>query len=214
MGKNTNTVNGTSPYPTLKRPATADHLKRKPKQWQILEICQDLEAAQALADAEKALGEAELAIPSNVTGSERESRAAERRAAVDRCKKAVEEAQQAVDESSVQILLVGVDRETRRAIEDAHPPTEADITSARNNGLPVPDYDQEKVARAMIAATIHEPNMTEDEVADAISSWSSGEYMRLWMSVLSVNGNPSLVSPGKANFGTSGSRGTAGSRKS
>src|SRR5688572_4104109 len=90
MGKNT--INGTSPYPTLKRPATADHLKRKPKLWRIVEIHEDQAAVQALAQAEKAMGEAELAVPQNVTGPERENRAAERRARIAECQKAVDEA--------------------------------------------------------------------------------------------------------------------------
>lgn len=195
-------VNGTSPYPVLKRPATADHLKRKPKLWRIVEIHEDQGAVQALAAAEKELGEAELVALPN--GPDREARAAERRARIEESKKAVEAAREAVDETSRQLLLVGVGREAKRLIEDANPPTDEDIKTARDNGMPVPDYDPTKVARALIAASLHQPKMTEDELDDAIGEWSDGEYLTLWMATLEVNNDSSLVSWGKGSRGANG----------
>lgn len=201
MGKQ----NGSSPYPVLKRPATADHLRRKPKLWRIVEIHEDQDAVQAFAAAQRELGEAEgVSIPASITGEARQTLTAEKRARIEQAKAAVEEARVRVEETSRQLLLVGVGRERKREIEDQFPPPEEDIKAAREAGLPVPEYDQEKVARVLIAESLREPKMSPDDLDEAIADWSDGEYLNLWLATLEVNSDSSLVSWGKGSSGTRG----------
>ena len=190
-------VNGHGGYPTLKRPATLDHLRAKPRPYRIVEIHGDLDAVRDLAAAEKRLLEAQMAIPSGVDEAERERRLAEATAEVDRLKELVES-------STRQVLMGGVGRVRKRALLDEHPPRESDHAKAKEQGAQAAEFNLDSYPVALIAASLIDPQVTEEELEEITAEWTDGEFMMLWFAALEVNAESSLVGSGKATSGTRG----------
>lgn len=194
-------VNG-NPYPTLKRPATLDHLKAKPHPWKIVDICDDPEALRALATAEKALLDASMAIPSDVLADEREARLATYRADV-------EQAKEAVEASTMQLLLGGIGRVHKRALLDEHPPRDEDHERVTEQGgvlgvkLDKAEFNGDTYPPALIAASLIEPKLTAEQVAELTADWNDNEFMLVWFTALEVNADSAMVNP-KAGNGTRG----------
>lgn len=199
------TKNDASPYPKLKRPATLDFLTSKPKPWRIVEIHGDLDAVRALEEAEKALGEAQLKAKSDGASS----------AGVPAAERKVAEARKHVEETTMQMLVAGVGRKVKEDLVTLHPPRDEDHEAARDgtgNPNAKASYNADTYPAALIAASLVEPKLSEAEVLALTEDWTDGEYMTLWLAVLGVNADSSLVSPGKAS-GSNGSSGTNGSER-
>ncbi len=193
-----------SPYPKLKRPATLDFLSAKTRPWAILDIHNDFDAVRSLREAERALGEAELAAKGDKHAN-----------AVVEAKAAVEKARKAVEATTGQWLVSSIGRKATEELVTKHPPRDEDHQALRDNGggeNAKAQYNADTYPAALIAASLVEPKLSEDEVARLIEEWTQGEYLTVWLGVLGVNQDSSLVGPGKAS--SNGSSGTNGSTKS
>lgn len=179
--------NSTARYPKLKRPATYDFLAAKPKPWRIVEIHGDIEAVKALEQAEKALGDGELAKYAD--DAAREAALAPLRAAVDECR-------EQVVKSTRQLLVQAVGREHKEKIRLAHPPTDESHREAEAIGTKA-EWEPKGYSIALIAASLVEPKLSEEELHALTEQWTDGEFLVLWMAVLEVNSDSSLVALGK-----------------
>lgn len=213
MGATNNTAIG--PPVKLRRPATLDHLRRKQRPWQVVEVCLDMGAKRAYESAQQHLSEAE--------------RAGGRPAkAVDDARKAVDEAKTALDEATVEMLFQGIGRVRREALEKAHPPTSEDeealeemyqqameeyaavaATAKNPERLQRPRREKARFhakgfAVALIAASCVDPVLSEDEWSDLTAEWTEGELTSLFLVAQRVNSDSSLVSLGKFSPGSTG----------
>lgn len=204
MGNGTK-VNGNS-YPKLRRPATLDFLSAKPKPWRIVDIHGDLDAVNDLTAAEKALGDAELRARTDPTHG----------AEVTKAKAEVDKARRRVEETTMQLLVAGIGKHAKEELVNLHPPRDEDHQSARDstgNENARAEYNLDTYPPALIAASLVEPKLSADEVAQLLAGWTDGEYLTLWMAAIQVNADSSLVGLGKGR-GLNDSNGTNGSTKS
>jgi hypothetical protein len=170
-------------YPTLKRPATLDHLDAKPKPWRIVTVCTSNDALDALADAQAALGQAHLA-------AERADASDADMDAVEKAQQALDKAQAAVDKATYELLFVSVGRRRYKELID-------EFTVAKDDGEPEIDGDALNVA--LVAASCHSPELTREAVQRFSDEWNAQEFDRLMSATLEVNTGSRLVELGKAS---------------
>jgi hypothetical protein len=210
------TANNTESLPVrLKRPATFDHLRRKQKPWQVLEVCLSMDAKRALQDAERKLEDAERKLAKDLTAAERDRRLAPFRAEVE-----VSKAE--VDEHTEELFFESIGRARREALVNDHPPTQEDeeaaeeayaITKATSAN---PEYVIKQPARfnvksyslALVAASCVVPKLSEDEWREVTDDWTDGEFQQLWLTALGVNQDGTLVSLGKSSSVLNGTNGS------
>lgn len=164
-----------APLPKLRRPATLDHLRSKPRPWQIVEVNLDIDAMNDLARLEAD----EKANP-----------------------KAVAAAKKKVDASTKEILLVAMGSKAYDALLLAHTPTDKQVADAEAQGGQAAGYNIDTFPAALVSATAVEPKMTEAEVSGLFEDWTSGEVAKTWVAALGVNSRGDMVSLGKASSGT------------
>lgn len=202
----------TATIPTLRRPATRDHLRSKPRSKLVVEVHLDPETVQALAEADEAIGKALL----RVTESPKPAGADK---ALKQAQEARDAAKAALDETTEEILLQSVGRKRYEDIQRQHPPTDRQLEEwaeqvekadeKYRHLIQRPPHDVDTFAVALLAASAVEPTLTEDDVNAILDEWSPAEGMRLKMAVFQVNNGSELVGLGKASF-SNGSNGTRG----
>lgn len=149
-------VNNTSPtYPKLKRPATKDFLKSRPRPWRIVEIHTDLDLAREVAEAKRAYGKVELELPKDAPPDDR------RRALLAELKKRADELQEKLDGTSYQLLVGPAGRDTKERLLTEHPATDADHEAARAAAR--------KQFLGMAAATVLDLATSDPKQAEATS---------------------------------------------
>lgn len=195
----------------LRRPATRDHLTKKPRSQRIVEVYLDADAWQAHADAEEAVGKALLRTTASPKPAGAEKELTEAQAARD-------ETRAVLDESTVEILLQSVGRKRYEDIQRQHPPTAKQLEEWEDQVAKAderyrhliqrPPHDVDAFAISLLAASAIEPTLTEDDVVQILDEWSPAEGMKLKMAVFQVNNQGELVDLGKG-ISSNGSNGTA-----
>lgn len=202
----------------LRRPATLDHLRKKQRPWQVVEVCLDMGAKREHEAALDRLGKLERS--GNRTAD-----------ALDKARAEVEQTRVALDEATVEMLFQGIGRVKREALEKAHPPTSEDeeelerlyaqqmeeyaarIAVAKNaESIPRPRkekarYNARGFSIALIALSCSDPKLSAEEWTELTEDWTENELTSLFMVALRVNSDSSLVTLGKAS--QNGSNGTA-----
>lgn len=113
---------------------------------------------------------------------------------------AVREAKHAIDDATVSMKLSAIGREAYDALVDAHPPTDEEIEDAKERGKPKPVYNADTFPIALIAASLVEPRMTEEQVAAIYAAWNTQEVADLFMTAMDVNSRARrLVELGKGS---------------
>jgi hypothetical protein len=205
---NSNTAS--TPVVKLRRPATLDHLRRKQRPWQVLEVCLDMNAKKALDDAEKALAKTEREMPKDATAAERERR-------LNPLRDAVQEAKDAVAKASEELLFESIGRAKREALIAQHPPTEEDEEAAEEAyklakaqaerpelvAKQRPQFNLKTYSLALVAASCSVPRLSEAEWEELVADWTDGEFTALWITAQMVNQDGSLVSLGKGSLNAS-----------
>lgn len=183
-----NTAGRTTPKggrSTNGRPATFDHLRAKePLERTVTVVC-SAQAAQAWEDASQAVETARL---SGATVSTELVEAAER-------------ARVGVEEASVTLRFRSIGRKAYDALVEAHPISDETKAKAESDGQPVPPYEPDTFAPALVAASCVEPEMTLDQVLEIWDAWNLAELLDLWAAALEVNTQRRVVSLGKAGYG-------------
>ena len=201
-----------STVPKLRRPATLDHLRSKPRSRRIVEVYLDPDALQAFNGAEAEVGKATLRAaespkPPGADKALTKARADRDAAKVD------------LDETVVEILLQGIGRKRFEELEQRFPPTAAQLDEWQEQVeradekyrhlIARPPHDQDRMGAALIAASAVEPKLSEDEVAQLLDDWGPIEGLKLKMVAFQVNNQAELVELGKGTT-SAGSNGTRG----
>lgn len=157
----------------------------------------ELEAAQASAKAEAGRIDADLA--SAGTAARR-----------------LEKAEAAADKAAVSFVFEAIPRIKLAELIEACPPTTAQLErwkeKDRNNPLvsiPPPEFDYERFAPRLIAASLVEPETTQDEAVELWEegSWGDSIWIALWVAAWDKTNQAASTFP---TFGT-GSKKTQGS---
>ena len=196
----------------LRRPATRDHLRKKPPPERLVEVYLDEALHQAYVDAEDALGRARLRAESS-----QKPRGAD--AALAEAIKARDKAKAALDEETVEIRLRSIGRKGFRMLQEQHPPTEKDIQEwqaqldqmpeASRWSLPRPAHNAETLSVALLAASAVEPKLTEEEWQEILDEWTPAEATKLQSAAFQLYGQGDLVELGKVTS-SNGSNGITG----
>ena len=197
----------------LRRPATRDHLRAKPRAQRVVEVHLDADARQALTEAHEALGKVQLRAGGTPKppGIDKELKEAQAKVAA---------AQAAMDESTVQLVLRAVPRRRYEELEGKHPPTpeqikewEEQVANADErirHFMPRPAHDPDGLAVALIAASaVMDPPLSEADVEGILEEWSMAEGAMLKTIAFNLNNHGELVELGKGGS-PSGSNGTSG----
>lgn len=159
------------------RPPTFDHLAKK-KPMEIHEwIPLNSEAIEGFEEAKRGLQAAELTDPGN-----KESR-------LKTAQDAYAKAEQNLKDNSVEVVFRSIGRPRYDELRKKCPPTEKQVEEhKREYGFP-PEYDAEKFAPLVIAASCVQPEMTPEEVESLLTEygWNAGEYARLFNLAIAVN---------------------------
>ncbi len=170
---------------TANKPATFDHLRKKPPIERVVSVPTDNDALDAFVEATADLKRAEEASP--VVKAE----------AMAAAQAAHDAAKAAVKATTVEMRFRSIGRKAYRALMDAHPPTEEQKADAE--GL---SYNSETFAIALIAASCVDPVLTVEQVEILDAEWNSAELVPLWMAALEVNTQRRVVDLGKVSNGT------------
>lgn len=201
-------VNDTAPgLPKLTRPATLDHLRKKPRAERVVLICMEPELARAREEADRKLQTADFSLSRNgkTTHEERER-------VMEPLRAALKEAEAAAEEASVEVLVRSIGRVAFERLTQEHPPTEEDHAELKKvlGESAQAGFNFETFAPVLIAASTVVPEITAEEVAEITGDWTKAEFDRWWQAALEVNQNASTVSLGKSR---TASNGTGGSKK-
>lgn len=178
-----------------KKPVTYDHLKSMKKPvLKTIRICLNSELSQALADAEGELQMAEIEAEHSPNPE-----TAQRLADVQR---RIEEARAAATEQSVKFVFRSIGRKTYERLVRENPPTEKQKKEAEDRGDNPDDldWDAEKFPPLLVAATLVEPELTEEQVLEIFNSddWSSTELSILYVTAQEAQmANTIIASLGK-----------------
>lgn len=197
-------ANQTAQLPVkLKRPATLDHLRKKPKPWRIVNVCMDPDKARSLEEAEQALATTEASLTSDAAGRDK---------VLAPLREVVETAKAAVEDASEQVLVQSIGRVAYDALVDEHPPTDEDHAQLRQvfGENAKAGFHHKTFSVALIAASTLVPRITEEEVTEITADWTASEFQK-WADAAAEVNRASTVSLGK--FSTV-SNGTNGSTKS
>lgn len=180
---------------TAKRPvATFDHLKKKKRQELVRYV--PIDGGEALEKFEEARMDLERA---RLVGDP---------ARVATALEAVEDARVAAQspDASVRCVFVALGRTRYREIQSAHPPVAAEVEKAKENKEEPPDFNPETMLPVLIAATMTEPKLTEDEVRALTlpegetteggvpgQGWTEAELNELWAAALMVNNSSRIT---------------------
>lgn len=186
-------ANGHTGYPALKRPATLDHLRSKPRPWRIVGVCVSIDAQNALREAEVALGDASLAAEGEGAGDARQEALRAAEANQDRARAAVEKA-------TMDVLFVSVGRKRYHDLIDEFttaPEPTADVPE------PSPQIDHAALNVALVAASCAVPeDVTVEDVRQWSEEWNVQEFEKLLAATIEVNTQSGLVTLGPKSPGT------------
>lgn len=182
-----------SEIPTLQRPATFDHLRsRKKPMVKRVTICLDPDLAAALDEARSEHDVAKVRYETKPTDAERAT-------ALETAEAALAEATQAVEAEAVTFVFKGLGRRRYDDLISAHPPTEDQRKKHKRQTGGDLEWDPEKFPVAVVAASLVEPHLTVDQVAELWNddTWNSAELMELFWAAINVNQQRRVVDLGK-----------------
>lgn len=183
---------------TTKRPAPTfeDHLSKKKPVTRRVPICLDPELGEALVDAETKVSDCLDTVQSNQRNKIVDA-AADR--ALEDARAVLEKARAAAAAETVEVVFQSIGRTKWDELLDRHPASAKEVEKAKQDGLPVPQYDEDTLQIEAIALCAVEPVMTVDQVKGlyADSTWNKAELLALWMGALSANQSHRIVDLGK-----------------
>jgi hypothetical protein len=184
------------------KPLTYDHLKSSKKPvYKSVWIALDPE----LADEEADLKQKASALRIRQTARPNDEKTLQDLADVEQ---KLEAATAALRENSVKFTFRSIGRRRYDDLLSDHQPTPEHIAEAKKMdpqaGL---DFNPDTFPQALIAASIHEPKLTKDEVNDLFQSddWSGAELSALFEAALVANTTRRIIDLGNASRGTNGS---------
>lgn len=175
------------------RPMTYDHLRGKKKpNFKTVRLPLDSEIADAFEDAKAE--EERLKTRLEYKPDDR-NLLKEHDAAVAK----LEEAKALMLENSVLFKFRSIGRKRFDDLIFEHPPTEAQIKKAKENGSGEANWNEDTFPIALIHACLVDPKMEEHEVKDLWDSedWSGSEVLALFWAALEVNSNRRAIDLGK-----------------
>lgn len=171
---------------------TFDHMKsmKKPVR-RTVRICMDSELAERVQEVERELQFTRIEADTNKEDAEIAARLAEQEA---RYKEAVD----AATERSVKFVFRSIGRKSFENILRAHPPTEEQKKQAEDRGEDPNDLDwnPDTFPPALVAATLVEPDLTEEQVNEIFTSddWSAAELSTLYQTAQEAQMVNTLIS--------------------
>lgn len=158
-----------TPATAKPRPATRDHLRSlKKPQTKIVTILLDSDVLDAYEKAQAHLSEA----------------TAETRAGLEA---ELAEAKTALAESTVQLKFQSIGRKRYEDLVADHPATKEQNEQALKETQQEAPYNLDTFPPALIRASILEPELTEEDIADIYDNWNNAELMELFLAALEVN---------------------------
>jgi hypothetical protein len=173
----------------LKKPPTFDRLKKKQPLERKVTIALVQESLDAYDAATNALERARLlGEEDRIPDLETE----------------VAEAKARLVEDSIELKFRSIGRKNYDALLEAHPPTpeqikefqEANADKEGNPGKGQPPYNVDTFAPALVAASLAEPELSEEQVQELFDEWNATELAELWVAALEVNTQRRVVSLG------------------
>lgn len=172
------------PAPNGRRPVTFDHLKAKDPLERTVTIVLSHQASRAWEEASAAYEAARLA--NRLTPDVEAER---------------EAARHAVRDASVTLRFRSIGRRGYDTLVEDHQVSDEGRQRAQDEGKPVPPYEVDTFAPALVAASCVEPLMSVEEVLELWETWNTAELMELWVAALEVNTQRRVVDLGKAGCG-------------
>lgn len=168
--------------PAGPRPATFDHLKRKPPLERVVHVVLSDEAFRAHDEAANTLEQARL-VGKPTAGLE----------------EAVAKALAALEAETVTLRFRSIGRKAYDALLRQHPPTDEQKAEAQKEGTPEPPYDIDNFSVALVAASCVDPVLTVEQVRELTDEWNTAEFVPCWMAALEVNTQRRVADLGKAS---------------
>ena len=175
------------------RPTTFDHLRSRMKPiFKTVRLPLDSEIADAF---EESKGEVErMKIRAEYKPEDRKVQAEYEDALAK-----LAEAKALMLENSVEFKFRSIGRKRFDDLIFEHPPTEAQIKKAKENGSGEANWNEDTFPIALIHACLVDPKMEEHEVKDLWDSedWAGSEVLALFWAALEVNSNRRAIDLGK-----------------
>lgn len=196
----------------MARPATADHLRsKKQPATKTVEVVLDPELAEQVREAERRRDDADRRLALRRDDETAQHDAWEAASALDALRaRAVEE------DAVVSVRFRSIGRHAWDDLIRQHPPTDAQVAEAKAAGMGELNFNSDSFPPAVVAASLDEPRMTVDEVAELWDSpdWNQAELGVLFAAALEVNNSRHTLDLGKDSAGTAATgRRSAGAAK-
>src|ERR1035437_5077976 len=166
------------------RPLTYDHLKsRKKPTVSRLPLCLDSDVADKLRTAE-----VEEVLAREAANERPQDR--QEQIKLSDAQDALQAAREAAEQETVVFVFKSIGRPRWDALLDEHPATSKQRDELRKQGVTGDlNYNADTFPQALVAASLTDPALTEDEVNDMFNSeeWNSGELTGLFETALMVN---------------------------
>lgn len=180
--------------------ATTDHLRsKKQPATKTVEIVLDPELAERVREAERRRDDADRRLAARSDDPDVQTEAWEAAAALEAFR-----AQAVKDDAVVAVRFRSVGRHAWDDLIRAHPPTEEQVAEAKAGGMVELNFNSDTFPPAAVAASLVEPKMTADEVAELWDSpdWNQAELGILFAAALEVNNSRRTLDLGKGSGGT------------
>lgn len=171
-----------------KTATAADLLQRKTAASRTIEICLDGAIAEQWYEAEQELIEAKNAV--RALGSD------ENKKRLEDAEERIETLRPARDEATVELRFRSIGRQAYENLILEHPPTEKNKREAKRLGIPEPTFNPDTFPPAIIAASLVEPEMSEESVEELFNSesYNRTELGLITHAALEVNNSAKVVS--------------------
>lgn len=181
------------------RPATADHLKKKQAATKTVEVVLDPSLAEQVREAERRRDDADRRLAIRPDDDTIQAEVWEATSTLEALRaRAVEE------EAVVTVRFRSIGRHAWDDLIREHPPTDAQVAEAKTAGMGDLNFNSETFPPAVVAASLDEPRLSAEEVADLWDSpdWNQAELGMLFAAALEVNNSRHTLDLGKGSGGT------------
>lgn len=115
----------------------------------------------------------------------------------------VERLMKAVGDATVVMRFESIGPQRYEDVVNANPPDDELVAEKKRNNEPPPPYDPDTFPIALIAATLADPKLSEEDVASIWNGddWNGQEKMQLFLAAMSVNTRARRVADLGKGFG-------------